>query len=72
MILAQTCHFFEGLIAEKFGKVECFFFSAICFGIGMIFTFIISFSPSQKKDEPPKETDKPDEEETNKVLLKKF
>jgi len=40
--------FASGLISEKFGKVNCFFFSAICFSVGLVLTFLVSFQSTIK------------------------
>lgn len=40
--------FKKGLISEKFGKVECFFFSAICFTVGLVLTALVSFQSTIK------------------------
>lgn len=40
--------FASGLISEKFGKVECFFFSAICFAVGLVLTALVSFQSTIK------------------------
>lgn len=39
---------FLGYIAEKFGKIECFFFSAVCTAIAFVFTLAVSLHTSFK------------------------
>jgi hypothetical protein len=67
----------QGYISEKFGRVECFFFSAICFTIGLVLSAIVSFKYTiqerNKKDKNQEiEANKTgDDTEVNKNLLNK-
>ena len=40
---------FKGAIASKFGEVNCFFFSGICFVAGLLLTFLVSISTIIRK-----------------------
>lgn len=41
--------FLAGSIANRFGSVNCFFFSGICFVAGLVLTFLVSFSTIIRK-----------------------
>lgn len=70
--------FLKGLISDKFGKINCFYYSGICFVIGLVFTVLVSFGSLIRgnKAENPNETNETtvksnDESELNKNLLSK-
>ena len=56
----------SGIISDKFGKVECFFFSAICFGIGLVLSLLVSLrSIGKSKNKDNGATDDGNEAERN-------